>query len=40
MKYFTTGTKPCSLREVRENLKFIRSEEGAHIHDREEDTLS
>ena len=33
MKYFTTGNKPCSLREVRENLKFIHSEEETHIHD-------
>ena len=39
MKYFTTGNKPCSLREVRENLKFIHSEEGTHIHDREEDAI-
>ena len=39
MKYFTTGNRPCSLREVRENLEFIRSEEGTHIHDREEDAI-
>ena len=40
MRYFTTRNKPCSLREVRENLKFIRSEEGTHIHDHEEDAIS
>ena len=39
MKYFTTGNKPCSLLEVRENLNFIRSEKGTHIHDREEDAI-
>ena len=39
MKYFTTRNKPCSLREVRENLKFIRSKEGTHIHDRKEDAI-
>lgn len=39
MKHFTTGNRPCSLREVREKLEFIRSEEGTHIHDREEDAI-
>ena len=39
MKYFTTGNKACSLRELRKNLKFIRSEEGTHIHDHEEDAI-
>ena len=34
---FTTGNNPCSLREVRGNLKFILSEESTHIHDRQED---
>ena len=39
MKYFTTWNKPCGLREVRENLKFIGFEEETHIHDREEDAI-
>ena len=39
MKYFTTGNKSCNLREVCENLKFIRSKEGTHIHNREEDVI-
>ena len=39
MKYFFPGNKNFSLDELRRYLKFIRSEEGSNMYNREEDAV-
>ena len=38
-KYFLPGNESCSLDELRRYLKFIRSEEGSNMYNREEDGI-